>query len=426
MVKLFGDKEKKLLDEFEKLVLEAEEYYKNNNQPEAKSSYLIALRYYIKHTEEIKQYKNEFSRLITLIAKGLYYLDEISRAVESFEKAIALNPQNIDAWLYKGVLHLSQPGTANYAILCFNEVLKLNPEHVVALKNKADALRILNRPDEAMTCYKRIIEIEPDKLENYHPILKLNPDDKDALLKKAALLQKLNRIDEANVIYKHLYEVYPDDADIKEKVVLPGESIEPFKMEMQIATEESSIVNNQSPDTVAPDGIPAKAVSATNTEERTEPLQSTPQKEQIVNYIPVSTETENYIKDERPASIEKIIALITEKNYSTALENVNSLLENDTENLELWILKIKTLFEMGNMNDCAKTINQIIKKNTNISVTWLYKAKIEFAKDAVHKGIIYLKRALSLDSSLREQIENDADIKKIREKTEYSNLFKGL
>lgn len=412
MVKLFGDKEKKLLDEFEKLVLEAEQYYKNNNHSEAKSSYLIALRYYIKHTEEIKQYKNEFSNLITLIAKGLYYLDEISRAVESFEKAIALNPQNIDAWLYKGVLHLSQPGTANYALLCFNEVLKLNPEHVVALKNKADALRILNRLDEAITCYKRIIEIEPDKLENYHPILKLKPDDKEILLKKAALLQKLNRIDEANVIYKHLYEVYPDDTDIKEKVVLPGESIERSKIEMPIATDESSIVNNQSADTFVSDEMSVKALSATNTEERTELLQSTPQKEETVNYNPVS--------------IEKIIELITEKNYSTALENINSLLGSDTENLELWILKIKTLFEMGNLDECAKTINQIIKKNTNIAVTWFYKAKIEFAKDAVHKGIIYLKRALSLDSSLREQIETDEEIKKVREKLEYSNFFKGL
>jgi tetratricopeptide (TPR) repeat protein len=69
-------------------------------------------------------------------------LNRIDEALTSFNKAIEINPGDIDAWIYKG-RSLEELGEFEEAINCYGRALKINPEHKMAREYKEACLQKL-------------------------------------------------------------------------------------------------------------------------------------------------------------------------------------------------------------------------------------------------------------------------------------------
>lgn len=70
------------------------------------------------------------------------------------------------AALNEGVRHLVS-GNHQAAILVFDRVLSRDPHHVLALSAKGSALASLGRPREALKCFERAIDLDPETAEHY-------------------------------------------------------------------------------------------------------------------------------------------------------------------------------------------------------------------------------------------------------------------
>jgi|TARA_B100000315_G_scaffold6008_1_gene6020 tetratricopeptide (TPR) repeat protein len=67
--------------------------------------------------------------------------------------------------IFKQGYDLYKKGKFKEAIICYNEVLKIDPKDIDALNNKGIALGKLGKLDEAITCYDEASKIDPEYAE---------------------------------------------------------------------------------------------------------------------------------------------------------------------------------------------------------------------------------------------------------------------
>ncbi|HYO55846.1 tetratricopeptide repeat protein [Archangium sp.] len=81
----------------------------------------------------------------------------------------------------EGVSH-SMCGNHEAAILVFDRVLSQDPNHVLAMTAKGSALASLGRPREALKCFERAIDLDPETAEHYRnaALCQLELDDPEA------------------------------------------------------------------------------------------------------------------------------------------------------------------------------------------------------------------------------------------------------
>jgi len=79
-------------------------------------------------------------------------------------------------------------------------ILTKNPLNIKALKYKAYSLYFLGRYDEAISCYDKAIEVEPESPSNYEG--------------KSRALEKLGRVEEARYYYKQAKKLKDKKSDL--------------------------------------------------------------------------------------------------------------------------------------------------------------------------------------------------------------------
>ena len=132
-----------------------------------------------------------------------------------FDKAIEIEPKNVDAWYEKGSWCLYwRPPDLKEGIECFLEVTKLDPKHKTAWFDLANAYSKSYKNDEASKCYDKAIALSPDNLHvlyakkaellsgkdaltYYDKALEIKPKYGYASYKKGILLESLSRYEEA-------------------------------------------------------------------------------------------------------------------------------------------------------------------------------------------------------------------------------------
>lgn len=92
--------------------------------------------------------------------------DDFEGALECYNKALKLNPEDAYLWYSKGLLIAYRSGKFHDAIKCFDQAINFNPEYEKAWRDKGLALSSLERYEDAMDCYDEAV--------------KLNPEDSDA------------------------------------------------------------------------------------------------------------------------------------------------------------------------------------------------------------------------------------------------------
>jgi len=101
-----------------------------------------------------------------LLEDGLEALrkNKNEKAIEYFDRVIAVESENTMAWNNKGVA-LRKLGKIEDAINCYNKALSIDPDLSRALLNKARALKMQKKFDLALFTYEDILELHPE-----HPV----------------------------------------------------------------------------------------------------------------------------------------------------------------------------------------------------------------------------------------------------------------
>ena len=113
--------------------------------------------------------------------------DRYEEAVESFDKAISLDPDNSFAWEFKAIA-LRSLGRYEEAIACYDKSMELDPLDYAAIYNRAVLLERLGKNEEALNYFDRA--------------LGFNPINSFVWYNKAIALRNLGRIREADEAVK--------------------------------------------------------------------------------------------------------------------------------------------------------------------------------------------------------------------------------
>ncbi len=154
-------------------------------------------------------------------------------ALAAFEHAIALDPQNADAYCWKSEVldHLNRPEDA---LAAAEQAIQLNPKSAIAWHCKGNALFSLESYQEALAAYNRAIQLDPtnalayynqgkalDKLkhhkeavEAYDQAIQRNHQLLIAHENKGIALNNLKRYDEALDASRAAIRIHPNSAKI--------------------------------------------------------------------------------------------------------------------------------------------------------------------------------------------------------------------
>jgi serine/threonine protein kinase len=169
---------------------------------------------------------------VVWVNKGnvLSSLKKPADSMRSYERALQLDPACDMAWINKGIqLHAGERYVE--AVQCFDQVIRLNPQHGLAWNRKGKSLVAQNQIKSAIDCYEKAIEADPvdgvactnmaDALSRvgdgaaafvwYERALAINSKSRNALVGKAELLIGLSRFDEALQFLEFALKLDPDD-----------------------------------------------------------------------------------------------------------------------------------------------------------------------------------------------------------------------
>lgn len=137
---------------------------------------------------------------------GLVYLklDDVTRALGSFEQAVAADPTYVPAHLNIGAITFSYRDYET-ALKHFDAVLAQQPKDLTALLSRAVAARGLERFDEAEAGYKKVIELDADNVGAHYNL--------------GILYQEyMQKLDAALASYEQVLRHESRDADLRKDV----------------------------------------------------------------------------------------------------------------------------------------------------------------------------------------------------------------
>ena len=176
--------------------------------------------------------------------KQKYYDGDSEGALENFNRAIELTPDDAEIYEFRAKLRVK---LENYhaAIEDYNQVIKLNPDDASAYKERAEAKRKLGDHTSAIEDYNQAIKLNPKDafaykasadakqesgdytgaIEGYNQAIKLNPEDTEAYKERGRARAVLGDDAEAIEDYSQALKLNPKDvptytyrANIKRKL----------------------------------------------------------------------------------------------------------------------------------------------------------------------------------------------------------------
>jgi tetratricopeptide (TPR) repeat protein len=171
--------------------------------------------------------KTVYNKGVALAKSGQH-----EEAIKYYDKALALDPNYVNASYGKGVAHDSL-GQHEEAIKYYDKALALDPNHVNALYGKGAALFNSGRYEEAILSFDKTLAIDPnyilalyyegDSLANlgqldvaikyYDKVLAIDPNHVNALNKKGISLGNLEQHAEAMKYFDKVLDIEPNNID---------------------------------------------------------------------------------------------------------------------------------------------------------------------------------------------------------------------
>ena len=94
------------------------------------------------------------------IGQELYNQGRYDEALDVFDKVIELDPRNKEAWFQIGNTLMELKEVPRWAVTAYEEVLKIDPNHKDALKNKGIAFHKARKFKEAIAAYDEFLKTE--------------------------------------------------------------------------------------------------------------------------------------------------------------------------------------------------------------------------------------------------------------------------
>jgi tetratricopeptide (TPR) repeat protein len=123
---------------------------------------------------------------------ALKNLGKYDEAIEAFDRAIRLDPNDAPTWSYKGNAFNSQ-GKYDEAIKAYDEAIRLDPNYTDAWYNKGSALGRQGKYDEAIKCLDEAIRLDPNRASAWY--------------NKGTALKLLGETSESNAAYAKAKEL---------------------------------------------------------------------------------------------------------------------------------------------------------------------------------------------------------------------------
>ena len=153
-------------------------------------------------------------------------------AINAFNKAIEIDPQDADSWVGKGSV-LNDQGKYDEAIQCYDRAIEIDPQDALAWSNKGIALDDQSKYDEAIQACDKAIELDSqnnyawinkglalyrqgkydEAIQCYDRAIEIDPQYALAWSNKGVALDDQGKYDEAIQCYDHVIEIDPQDTD---------------------------------------------------------------------------------------------------------------------------------------------------------------------------------------------------------------------
>jgi tetratricopeptide (TPR) repeat protein len=184
---------------------------------------------------EVDQLLNQPSTIRSCIE--YFHNGNYKEAIDCFDKATDVDPNSAYAWKVKGDAYLelgtlkNQYKFVDIAIECFNKATEINPNYGSAWNNRAWALRILGKYQEAIESFDKSIKADPngaiawndkglillDKLGRYKEAIEcfdkaigIDPRYTEPLKNKGWAFDKLHEFNKALECYDKCIEIDPN------------------------------------------------------------------------------------------------------------------------------------------------------------------------------------------------------------------------
>ncbi|MDJ0676759.1 MAG: tetratricopeptide repeat protein [Calothrix sp. MO_167.B42] len=162
---------------------------------------------------------------------ALYELGRYEEAIASCDKAIEIKPDDNYTWNFKGAVLCDCLGKYEEAIISFDKAIEIKPDYHEAWHNRGIALGNSGRYEEVIASYDRAIEIKPDEHEawshrgfalgnlgryedaivSFDKVVAIKPDNHEAWYYRGFALGNLGRYEDAIVSFDKVVAIKPDD-----------------------------------------------------------------------------------------------------------------------------------------------------------------------------------------------------------------------
>lgn len=187
-------------------------------------------------------------------------LDQLNKAIESYNTAIAANPNYFEAINNLGIAFKKQ-GKLEKAIKTFKKVLSIKPDYIEAYFNIANTLNSQGNFDEAIDVYRKVITLNPnhidaynnmgmtfksqgkllESIDSYKKALEIKPDYVEAIYNIGTSYLDIGWLEEAEDTFKKVILIKPNHTDaynnlgatLKEQGKIK-ESLEAYKKELEL------------------------------------------------------------------------------------------------------------------------------------------------------------------------------------------------
>lgn len=85
---------------------------------------------------------------------------QLRAALECFNQAIKLNPNHSRAWHNRGMSLMGLGESNEEASHCFQKAIEIDPLYAEAWNNHGAVLTMLNKENDALACYERALELK--------------------------------------------------------------------------------------------------------------------------------------------------------------------------------------------------------------------------------------------------------------------------
>src|SRR5437899_1625257 len=172
--------------------------------------------------------RHEDSDACTGLGDALYAVERYEEAVEAYDRAIAAEPNNEEAWNNKGFTFFML-GIHEEALACYEKALAINPRYKQAWYNKGYTFHGINRLEEAVRADEKAIAMDRGEQVRWNNIgnalyntLILNGSFDEAWVFRGKILEEMGNAleaercyDEALECFRASLEIEPDNAELR-------------------------------------------------------------------------------------------------------------------------------------------------------------------------------------------------------------------